>query len=172
MKKITIVFAAVLVIAAALFYFAPLIWKKAGNIPTAGGTPENFILGMNNSVTYRLSDLLGKHVIVLAFLDNSINSRRFEAACAENLRSKFNDRHDLIWFNIKKDRAHIVIEEQTKILSLMYRTLTAAMPVFYNFSKLPSILVIDKNGIIKLLYNGYSPTIFTDIHNGMPKPAK
>jgi hypothetical protein len=172
MKKIIIVFSSVLVIAAAIFYFAPLIWKKSGNTPAAGGTPENLIIGMRNSVTYRLDDLLGRYTIVLAFLDNSVNSRKFEAACAENLLTTFKNRHDLVWLNIKKDRAHIVIEEQTKVFSLMYRTLAASIPQYYNFSRLPSVLVIDKNGIIKLLYNGYSPTIFTDIYHGLPKPAK
>lgn len=172
MKKLAIVFTFTLVIAAALFYFGPLLLKQSKNTPMAGGTPEDFILGMSNSVTYRLNDFFGEHVIVLAFLDNSINSRKFETGCADSINNLFDDRHDLLWFNIRHDGTHTVIEEQTKVLSLMYRTLTSSFPAYYYFSKTPSVLVIDKNGIIKLLYSGYSPTIFADIHSGLPKLVK
>jgi hypothetical protein len=172
MKKFFIITAAVIVIAFGFSYFAPLPWKKNHPAPAAGGTPEDFILGMSNSVTYRLNDFLGRNVIILVFLDNSVNSRKFEEACAGSLNESFGNRRDLIWFNIKRGVSHTVIQEQTKKLSLTYRTPAFGIPAFYSFSNLPSVLVIDKNGIIKLLYSGYSPTIFSDIKNSLPKAAK
>jgi len=172
MKKILTVFIVIIVTAAALSWFAHLVRGKVKNVPMAGGLPEDFILGVRNSVTYRLNDFLGKRVIVLAFLDNSANSGRFEEGCAGSLGGSMGNRHDLIWFNIKHENTHAVIKEQTKTLSLMYRTPLSNIPGFYNFSTLPSVLMIDKTGTIKLMYSGYSPTIFSDIRDSLPKTAK
>jgi hypothetical protein len=172
MKKILTVFALIILAGAAASIFTQSALKKSGNLPVAGGAPEDFVLGVSSSVTYRLSNFLGKRVIVLAFLDDSVNSRRFEQACEGNLRDSFAGRPDLIWFNIKKENYHSVVREKTKIYSLMYRTLSRNIPGFYDFSSLPSVLLIDKTGVIKLIYNGYSPTIFTDIKHSLPEAVK
>jgi hypothetical protein len=172
MKKILTVFAVLIILAAALSWFAHMVRGKTKNVPTAGGMPEDFILGLSNSVTYRLNDFLGKRVIVLCFMDSSSNSSRFEQGCAGALNGPLADRHDLIWFNIKRENSHAVIKEQTRVISLMYRAPSADIPAFYNFTSLPSVLVIDRTGTIKLVYSGYSPTIFDDIRGSLPKPAK
>jgi hypothetical protein len=172
MKKILTVFAVIIVTAAALSWFAHLVRGKIKNVPMAGGAPEDFVLGVRSSVTYRLTDFLGKRVIVLAFLDNSANSNKFEQGCAGSLGGLLGNRHDLIWFNIKRENMHAVIKEQTKTLSLMYRAPLSDIPGFYGFSTLPSVLVIDRTGTIKLVYSGYSPTIFSDIRDSLPKTAK
>jgi len=172
MKKILTVFVVLLALAGAISWFVHMFRGKSGNTPVAGGLPEDFVLGMSNSVTYRLGDFLGKHVIVLAFLDNNANSVRFEQGCAESLDGPFKERHDLVWFNIKRENAHAVIKEQTKTLSLMYRAPSSEIPGFYAFKTLPTVLLIDRTGTIKLVYSGYSPTIFDDILASMPKPAK
>jgi hypothetical protein len=172
MKKILTVFAVIIISAAALSWFVHLARGKARNIPVAGGLPEDFILGVSNSVTYRLNTFLGKRVIILAFLDNSSNSGRFEQGCAGLLNSLLNDRRDLVWFNIKRENAHATIKELTSTLSLMYRSPASDIPAFYSFPSIPSVLVIDKTGTIKLVYSGYSPTIFEDIRASLPKTVK
>jgi len=172
MKKILVIFAVLAAAAAAFSWFAHISRGKTRNVPVAGGAPEDFVLGFANSTAYRLNDFLGKRVIVLAFLDNSANSGRFEQGCAGSLSGEFADRHDLIWFNIKRDGPHTVIMEQTRVLSLMYRAPSADIPGFYSFPALPAVLVIDRTGTIKLVYSGYSPTIFNDIHSSLPKAAK
>lgn len=172
MKKILIVFTVIFAIAALTAWLMPVFEAKTVGLPVAGGAPEDFTLGMSNSVTYRLDNFMGKKIIVLVFLDKSPNSLKFEAGCQDNLRSLFKDKRDLVWFNIKRDGTHAVITEQTKTMQLMYRAPYRDIPDFYNFATLPSVMVIDKTGTIKLIYNGYSPTIFKDILDGLPKAAK
>jgi hypothetical protein len=173
MKKTLIITIALIVLSGALYFFMNRAGLHRGNSSlTAGGTPENFTLGMKGSTAYGLSDIIGKYIIVLAFLDNNIPSGKF----LDIYKARFSDyilsRHDIIWFNIKKDALHAVIEEQTKHLNLLYRMPVSGLPDFYNFKNMPAILVIDKNGVIKLAYSGYSPTIINDLRAGLSVAAK
>lgn len=172
MKKIIIILAAVLVAGGALYFFASSIRKKSADAPVSGGAPEDFIMGVMDSKTRRLSDFLGQYTVVLVFLDNGRSSDKFDRLFNEKFSGIFSGKKGLLWFNIRKDGRHAIIEEKTGSLALRYRSLYSDLPSYYNFNTLPSALLIDKSGTIKLVYNGYSPTMLADIRAGLPEQAK
>lgn len=135
------------------------------DILIAGSYAKDFILGMKNSTIYKLSDFIGKYNIILAFLDTSPQSHKINNIIEnDRLKSFLQKNNDVIWFNILKDDSHrMIIEEKTDEVNLSYRTLSENIPKFYNFKNFPSIIIINKSGIIHLVYSGYSPTIVNDI---------
>jgi len=128
----------------------------------AGSNAKDFILGMKNSSVYRLKDLLGKYIIILAFIEDNKASSKFEELLNKNILLK---RKDILWFNIKKQKLHAIIEEKTETLKIRYRTPYSNIPEYYAFPQSPSVLLIDRYGIIQLVYIGYSPTIINDLND-------
>ena len=167
MRKLITVFAVILILGGAAYLIISGMRKSHKNVPAGGGYPEDFIAGVKENTTYRLSSLLGRYNIVLLFLDSGIGSDRVLRNFRENLLKITGNRKDLVWLNITRDSRHAEIEEQTSVFSLRYRCLLSDFPAYYNFSVFPSVLIIDKSGSIKLVYNGYSPTIFADISAGL-----
>ena len=129
----------------------------------AGSSCRDFVLGMKNKTLYNLKDFFGRYLIVLAFTDNGMPSAKLNRLLKKNLNAF--KKNNVIWFNIKKDGRHAIIEEMTSQLGLKYRTLYENIPDFYSFSVSPSIILIDRNGIILLVYSGYSPTVINDIQS-------
>jgi len=168
MKRLMI-FALITLICTAGFLIFHKKWveskRRAGL--NAGKTARNFILGMKDSVVYHLNDFFGEYIIVLVFLDDNYPSSRFDGLFRKNIENFVLKRKNIIWFNIKRQRMHAIIEEKTNKLKLKYRTLYSNLPEFYNFSHFPSVLIIDKHGIIRLVYIGYSPTIVNDLKNSI-----
>ena len=72
-------------------------------------------------------------------------------------------RKDLVWFNLGTDGKSTVIQEFTELFNIRYRTASSSMPGQYSFETIPTILVIDRTGIVKMIYSGYSPTFIEDI---------
>lgn len=140
--------------------------KKRDNL-IVGSYTKDFILGMKNGTIYKLSDFIGKYYIILSFFDTLDQLGKINNIIKNNqLKSFLQKNKDIIWFNILKDDLHhMIIEEKTNKVNLSYRTLSENIPKFYNFKTFPSIIIINKNGIIHLVYSGYSPTIVTDILN-------
>jgi hypothetical protein len=172
MRKFLVLAAATIaaIIAVYLVMSPPGFGKK--NYTLAGGEARDFILGMKNSVTYSLFNLLPKHTMVLMFTDRGANSEKLEKAVRQGLPSLARIRPGLMFFSIKKDGSHVIMEEQTSVLSLLYRAPLADLPDFYHFKNLPCTLVIDKSGTIKLVYSGYSPTVISDISLALAETAK
>ncbi len=137
------------------------------NIPLAGSDAKDFIIGMKDSTIYKLSYFIGKYNVILTFLDTSPQSKKTENVInSSKLKSFMQNNNDIIWFNILKDSSrHIIIEEKTEKINLSYRTLPENIPKFYNFKNFPTIVIINKEGIVHLVYSGYSPTLINDILN-------
>ncbi|MCX8094489.1 MAG: hypothetical protein N3E50_10045 [Candidatus Goldbacteria bacterium] len=165
MKKTLIILISILLLITAVFMkkFKNIHHRK--NVIIAGNTAKDFILGIKNLVIYRLSDFKGKYNIILAFLDASPQSNKINDIIKDNRLYTFLQKNkDVIWFNITKDNSnHFIIEEKTQKIDLSYRTLSENIPSIYNFKNLPTIIIINKSGIIQLVYSGYSPTIVSDI---------
>jgi hypothetical protein len=172
MKKIIIISATAITIILAVYFFMSSSATGKKNRTLAGGEAQDFVLGMKNSVTYRLSGLSPKHTLVLCFTDRGSGSDKLEAALKGSLSSLAALRPGLMFFSIKKDGTHVVIEEQTSVLSLLYRAPLSDLPGFYHFRTLPCILVIDKAGVIKLVYSGYSPTVVSDLSLALAETVK
>jgi cytochrome oxidase Cu insertion factor (SCO1/SenC/PrrC family) len=139
--------------------------SQVKNAILAGSYAKDFIIGMKNSAIYRLSDFIGKYNIILAFLDTSPQSDKINNIVENsNLNSFINKSSDIIWFNIlKDDNNRMTIEEKTQKINLSYRTLSENILKFYNLKNFPSIIIINKEGVIHLVYSGYSPTVINDI---------
>jgi peroxiredoxin len=144
--------------------------KKTKNVTIAAGSKaKDFVIGMKESVIYKLSDFKDKYNVVLVFLDTSPMSNKIKnMPDVGNIKSFLHQNDDVLWFNVSRDDSrHFVIEEKTKKINLLYKTLQSNVPDFYDLKKFPSIFIIDKNGIVHLIYSGYSPTIANDILNAL-----
>jgi len=167
MKKF-IVFIALLCAGTALFlyFYSGMKQDVPAEKARAGKTAADMTLGMKDSAVYGIKNFFGRSVVILAFTDNSSASRTFMEQAEKN-KKYFTRKKDLVWFNIKKDGTHALIEEFAGNTGLRYRALYSSLPEFYSFTELPSVVIIDKYGIIKNSYTGYSPTIITDIKNAL-----
>jgi hypothetical protein len=135
------------------------------NCLKTGSSAADFIIGMKAETLYRLQDMIDKHFVILAFTDTSAASGKLEQLIGKKISFLKSSGHNIAWFNIKKDHDHALIEEQTSILKMRYRTLFSNIPGSYSFPALPAVLIIDPQGIIQFIYVGYSPVIFNDIQN-------
>lgn len=166
MKKFLFIFFIVALFFGTVFLFTNKKSKKSINIITTGKKAKDFIIGMKDLSVYKLSDFIGKYNIVLAFLDTSAQSMKANEIINKNqkLKSFIQNNENIIWFNIfKDDIKHVIIEEKTEKIKLSYKTLLKNIPDFYNLKIFPSIIVINKEGIIHFIYSGYSPTVVNDI---------
>lgn len=171
MKKSTIVILLAVLLVLLWATAAFLAVKKASpakaTIISAGSAAESFVVGMRDSAGVRLKEFFGKYTIVLTFLGEDNQSLKFDAKMKQTLKEKLNARENLLWFTVKKTGFFCVIEEQTGKFGLKYRTIWSDLPKAYNFSDLPSVIIIDKFGIIKFVYMGYSPTMVDDLNIGL-----
>jgi cytochrome oxidase Cu insertion factor (SCO1/SenC/PrrC family) len=172
MKKLLIVFLAAALLFGAVRWVVSTIKETKKNVLATGSNPEDFTLAIKDSAPFRLNGLLGKYTIVLAFLDTSANSAKFTELFAEKISREVKSRPGVAWFDIKKDGAYAVIEERSGKLPVLYRAPYKDIPPFYKFNIIPSFLVIDRNGVIKLIYSGYSPTAAADILDSLPSGSK
>jgi hypothetical protein len=140
--------------------------------PAGGGVPADFIAGAEDGKARMLHSFFGRHAIVLLFLDGGQGSRKIEDAFLSGYEKAVSGKKGVLWFNIKFGAAHVNIEEMSGLYSLKYRCPATAFPGYYKFKALPSALVIDKTGLIRLVYSGYSPTLFADIRAALPVKPK
>ncbi|MBP7791884.1 MAG: hypothetical protein KA120_02360 [Candidatus Goldbacteria bacterium] len=169
MKKKILILLTVL-LSTTIIYFWATKNKKTKNVTiTAGSYAKDFVIGMKESVIYKLSDFTGKYNVVLVFLDASPMSHKIMNIPEDTgIKSFLRRNDDVLWFNVfMDDPRHFVIEEKTKKINLLYKTLRSNIPDFYDFKNFPSIVIIDKSGIVHLIYSGYSPTIAHDILNAL-----
>ncbi|GEM_PF-3977746 len=141
--------------------------KKKYNQIKAGDQAINFTLGFTESKTITLNDFLGKINLILVFLNESPESFKTEQMLYKFNNDFLSKRKDILLFFLKKTGDFIIIEEKTNYFNLKYRTFFSKVPEVYNFSSLPSLIFIDRYGIIKILYNGYSPTLIKDLQNNL-----
>jgi hypothetical protein len=173
MKKNIILTAVVLLIAAAAVFtvkdrvFRRIILQRV----KCGDTAVNFTLGMKGSATYSLDNYLGRKMIILSFSDISTQSKKFESELPASLSGYFG-RQDIVWFNVRKESDHAVVEDFSSVDGLRYRTLYSSIPDYYSFSALPALVIIDKHGMIQFIYIGYSPTLYRDIRSWLEKIKK
>lgn len=144
------------------FFKKSSVMKNSGHLKT-GSTAADFIIGMKENTVYKLQDMLAKHFVILSFTDSSDSSFKLEKLITEKINTLSKVKQKIAWFNIRKDSTHAIIEEQTSLLKLRYKTLFSDIPRSYNFPALPSVLIIDSHGIIQFIYVGYSPVVIKDI---------
>lgn len=142
------------------------IKKKSSQIK-AGDQVINFTLGIYDSKNITLNDFIGKTNVILVFLNESPTSSKTEQMLEQFYRDYLIKRKDILLFFLKKIGDFIIIEEKSDYFNLKYRTLYKKIPESYHFATIPSLLFIDRYGIIKILYNGYSPTLIQDLKNNM-----
>ncbi|MFP4465637.1 MAG: hypothetical protein ACLFP1_01135 [Candidatus Goldiibacteriota bacterium] len=128
-----------------------------------GSTAPSFIIGMKNSTIRELSDFYGSNIIVLAFLDQKKGSIMTRDLLNKKLPALLKKHPDILWFSLSKRRDNIFIQELSAAAGLKYPAPYSDIPAQYNFNRLPVIIVIDKRGIVKLIYDGFSPTLIDDI---------
>jgi hypothetical protein len=137
-----------------------------GMIKTGTNCPD-FILGMKGTTVYSLSDFFGKGNIILAFMDNGMDSEMFKKLISGAM-GKIPGKNN-IWFNITYSSGHAVIEAVSGGLGIRYRTLKTNIPKIYTVPCYPSILIMDRAGVVQFIYVGYSPTVIGDISNWLEK---
>jgi hypothetical protein len=68
-----------------------------------------------------------------------------------------------LWFDISIREGRALIDEKTLRFKTHYLGMPEDIPSVYGLTILPSIFVIDREGVIKMIYRGYSPTVAADI---------
>ncbi len=169
MKKTIITTTIFIIIAILIIIFKNEITriKKKYNQIKAGDQAINFTLGFTDSKIITLNDFLGKTNLLLVFLNESPASSKTEQMLMNFKNNFLLKRKDILLFFLKKTGDFIIIEEKTNYYNLKYRTLFSKIPEVYHFSSFPYLLFIDRHGIIKILYNGYSPTLLQDLQNNL-----
>jgi cytochrome oxidase Cu insertion factor (SCO1/SenC/PrrC family) len=167
MKKKSVLFFACLIL---LTLFTAAFWKpkntiNRNNAILTGTTCKDFVIGMKNKTVYNLQDLLGKHFIVLTFLDAAADSAKLTAQISNEKLSIPSFKSGILWLNITRDNQHAEINEITSVLKIRYRTLLENIPRAYLFPSSPVVIIIDPHGVIQFVYIGYSPTIINDIRD-------
>ena len=137
-----------------------------GMIKTGTNCPD-FILGMKGTAVYSLSTFLGKGNIILAFMDNGRDSDMLKKLISGTM-GKIPGKNN-IWFNITYSGGHAVIEAVSGGLDMRYRTLKTNIPKIYTMPCYPSVLIMDRAGVVQFIYAGYSPTVIGDISNWLEK---
>ncbi|MEI7640938.1 MAG: hypothetical protein WCJ46_05470 [bacterium] len=162
MKRIFVIcLALVALVWGGIFFYSKVTVRRISPIHSGTKTVD-FILGTNNFNTYSLASLTEKYSIVLSFLDASSKSARVKKITTKTVPAFFKGKA-VLWFTITHEGAYAIIEEQTGNLPLLYKTFYSNIPAFYSFQNYPAFTVSDRNGIITLLYIGYSPTFMLDI---------
>jgi hypothetical protein len=126
-----------------------------------GASCADFVVGMKGNSVYKLSDFLGKGDIIISFTDAGLDSTSFRKTVKNSIKSL--PGRNTIWFSITYDTGHAVIEALSGGLGLRYRTLSVNIPKMYRFPCMPSVIILDKSGVVQFVYNGYSPTVMSDI---------
>ncbi len=128
-----------------------------------GDRVQDFIIGMKNSTLYRLSDFIGKYILVITFSSDNENSIKFREKTESAIKKLVLPKNNIAWFSVEKDGIHAVINEIAGDSAGAYRTLYSNIPKFYYFSSYPSLIVVDKKGMVDMVYTGYSPTMVADV---------
>lgn len=151
-----------------ILYKNEVILKKPFS-PThiAGEKAINFLLGIKDSTNYELYNFIDKFIVILAFLDETPISVKTENLLEDFVKKYLFKRKDILLFNLKKQGNFVIIQEKTSMLNLKYRTLFTKIPSVYHFKTYPTLLIIDRYGIIKILYAGYSPTLIKDLFQSL-----
>ena len=131
------------------------------NMIKTGSQFRDFIVGMKGTAVYSLNSFIGKGPVILAFMDSGASSGNFKKTVLRYIKSL--PSRNAVWFNITFDAGHAVIEAISGGLGLRYRTLSGNIPPAYHFPCLPSVIILDRNGIVQFVYAGYSPTVMSDI---------
>jgi hypothetical protein len=161
-RKILLAVACIVALSVIVYF---IIARPPAGIPylKPGDRVQDFIVGMKSSTLYRLNDFIGKYIVVIAFSTDNENSIKFRKKAESAIKEFVLPESSIAWFSIEKDGIHAVINEITGESSGAYRTLYSNIPKFYCFSSYPSLIVVDKKGMINMVYTGYSPTIIADI---------
>ncbi|MGD0565969.1 MAG: hypothetical protein ABSA34_01405 [Candidatus Goldiibacteriota bacterium] len=131
------------------------------NMIKTGSLFRDFIVGMKGTAVYSLNSFLGKGPVILAFMDSGEASGNFKKTVMRYIKNL--PPRNTVWFNITFESGHAVIEAVSGGLGLRYRTLSGNIPETYRFPCLPSVIILDRNGIVQFVYAGYSPTVMSDI---------
>jgi hypothetical protein len=169
MKKTILSVLVFITIAIAIILYKNEIILKRTISPTllAGEKAINFLLGIKDSTYYELNNFMDKFIVILAFSDETPMSFKTENLLEDFVKNYLFKRKDVLLFNIKKQGNFVVIQEKTNLLNLKYRTLFKKIPSAYHFKTYPTLLIIDRYGIIKILYSGYSPTLIKDLFQSL-----
>ncbi|HDT15347.1 MAG TPA: hypothetical protein ENN55_03970 [Firmicutes bacterium] len=131
--------------------------------PAPGNIAPSFILGMKESKIYELSDFYGDFFIVLAFLDLKKNSIMTKQLLEKDFQDFSGKNPSIMWFNITQRSENVLIEELSSLAGLKHTAPSRDISAVYQFSRYPVFIVIDKKGIVRLIYDGFSPTLLNDI---------
>ena len=164
LKAVIITAAAVLAAAALSYHFIIKKPKDRALLPLRTGmTAENIILGYTGGRTYSLLDFTNSRDIVMVFLGESRGSKLLESALGlRKLPGK-----DTMLIVIQSDGKDVRTAVRYGFSALTYRFPYANLPASYKYLKEPGVIILDRTGVIRLIYSGYSPTIFADISSSL-----
>lgn len=171
MKKYAPLLAALVVIGLifALFKLFPSKKHPVSTTAKAGKTADSFVLAYSGGAPVSLRDFAKKYTTALSFTGADNFSLKYSEAIKKKLIPAIAGRSDIAWFNLEKKDGFFIVSEVTGKVAEKYRLAARQLPASYNFRDLPAVVVVDRTGVIKLIYVGYSPTISEDILKSLDK---
>jgi hypothetical protein len=105
MKKTLIITISLAILGGILYFYMYRTGLNRGRpVLSAGGTPEDFTLGMKGSKVYMLNDINGRYIVVLAFLDNGTPSEKFLALYRNGFSDYILSRPDVACYTGRTDK--------------------------------------------------------------------
>lgn len=167
----TVIIASTAAVLAGVIAYNLLVKKTVSNKPPplrTGMASENIILGYTQGRTYTLHDFTVSKDIIMVFLGASRGSKLLEKA----LDSRALPGKDTMLIILKTDGSSVTTQVKYGHSPLSFRFPYANLPSSYKYLKEPGIIILDRTGVIRLIYNGYSPTVFSDISVSLSAPSK
>jgi hypothetical protein len=124
---------------------------------------DSFVLHFTGDSPYSLRDCIKKYTAVLSFTGTDNISLKYTGIVKNDLLPAISSRSDVAWFNIEKKDGYYMVSESTGKFQEKYRMAARQLPQSYYFKELPAVVIVDRSGVIKLIYMGYSPIIAQDI---------
>lgn len=168
--KRVIIAAAAALLAAVIAYYVFFKKPDAQKLPPlrTGMAAENIILGYTQGRTYTLHDFTVSKDIVMVFLGASRGSKLLEKA----LESRVLPGKNTMLITLKTDGTDMTAQIKYGTNPLSYRFPYKNLPLSYKHLKEPGIIILDRTGTIRLIYSGYSPTVFSDISGSLSGASK
>jgi hypothetical protein len=165
MKRLIVISIIVLAVLLSLVLFMRFIRpaKHAAIKLRPGDSAAPFVIGYGDSKPVNLTDVVGKYVIVLSFKDGGQESDKLDLIMNKKLKYIMSLNNGFLWFDISIREGRALIEEKTSRFKTHYLAMPEDIPAVYGLTIFPSIFVIDRDGVIKMIYRGYSPTVASDI---------
>lgn len=151
-----------------LNFFAPPSQAKTVIYPAPGMKAPDFILQTEKGKNIKLSDYMGKNVLLLNFWAFWCDTWQDEADGFYELKKKFPDiKYSILSVSVDGKLDMMLKKKENLIYYPILLDLKSELSGKYGIENVPTLFIIDKNGIIRYKFKGYPGTL--ELYNSIKK---